>query len=101
MTACLDSAMRRSDTETVGKPQISKELEVGLTLVPLLESEDHWARNDAQNGLKWLLERQRPDGSWNGGRFPIAKAKYVKEEYLFATARIVLALVIYLEQHGS
>lgn len=43
-------------------------------------------------GVAFLIAAQRPDGSWDGGDFPIANPRYVKKEHVAATALAVAAL---------
>jgi squalene cyclase len=52
-------------------------------------------------GMAWLLSRQRPDGSWSGGFFPLPDPKKSKREDIFATTQVIQALHLYLRQHRS
>jgi len=37
------------------------------------------------HGIKWLIQKQRKDGSWNGGYFPYNDPRKKKKEDLYAT----------------
>lgn len=65
---------------------ISTELQTALALHCLAGEKDSRSRQAYEKGLHFMLSRQRTDGSWDGGRFPIPKVQYRKYEYLFVTA---------------
>ena len=46
-------------------------------------------------GVKWLLSRQTPLGSWSGGYFPYPDRRYRKIENLYATAQGLTAFYEY------
>ncbi|HEX2899309.1 MAG TPA: prenyltransferase/squalene oxidase repeat-containing protein [Bacteroidia bacterium] len=72
--------------------RISAELETALMLAAYPDLIGNVGHQATENGIRFLLERQQPDGHWDGGFFPIPNARYVKEEYVFATARAMMAL---------
>jgi hypothetical protein len=45
-------------------------------------------------GMDFLLKTRLPNGSWDGGFFPIPNTRYKKREYLFATALIYQLLLV-------
>ena len=46
-------------------------------------------------GIKWLIQKQRKDGSWNGGYFPYNDPKKKKKEDLYATTLSLKVLYDY------
>ncbi len=71
---------------------VSRELQTALVLNSLPDLDEHRTYQSATSGLQFLLAQQKPDGHWDGGHFPIASARYNKEEYVFATARAMVAI---------
>ncbi|KYK29377.1 hypothetical protein AYK20_05355 [Thermoplasmatales archaeon SG8-52-1] len=55
--------------DTTDKPRPSKSLRTSLALNSLLVSPRNLNKNIINNGIKWLLNDQRTDGSWDGGYF--------------------------------
>ncbi len=71
---------------------ISEEMETVLALSALLSGGVEVLDPRVAGGLSWLLSRQRGDGSWDGGRFPLADPRKEKNEDVFCTARALLLL---------
>lgn len=61
------------------------------------------SKNDPNlgRGVDFLLQAQTPNGSWDGGYFPIPHARYEKREYLFATAMALRVLAAYRDLQPS
>lgn len=78
------------DSTTIGPKKVSLELQTALMLNALDASEKSDAQ--VQGGIDFLVQRQQADGHWDGGDFPIANVRYQKEEYVFATARAMVAI---------
>lgn len=99
--ADLLHSINQNDSVQGDSSGVSKALEIGL----MLSTMDDWLAfsnyGNSRSALSQLLQLQRPDGSWNGGLFPIPNARYKKEEYVFATARIVIAFIHYMESQGK
>lgn len=51
-------------------------------------------------GISFLINSQQPDGSWDGGFFPIPEKRYTKQEYVFATALAIEVLQNYRLNKG-
>lgn len=75
---------------------VSPELQTGLMLSALLHAAGPEGKAAVDRAIEYLLSRQLPDGSWDGGLFPIVSANYSKNEDVFATARILIAFNQYL-----
>jgi hypothetical protein len=43
-------------------------------------------------GIKWLLNRQRKNGAWRGGYFPVPDVKVRKREDIYATSQALIVL---------
>ena len=71
----------------------SAELQAALMVISLSESEGNETESAMEKGIRFILDRQKPDGSWDGGFFPIDNKRFPKKEYVFATARCIDALV--------
>lgn len=67
----------------------SRELQTALMLSALEAAGCRENEAAISKGIDFLLASQQPDGSWNGGYFPIDSERYKKEEYVFATARAI------------
>lgn len=74
--------------------RISPQLQTALMLHCLLTETDSASVAAFTKGMNFLLKTQLPDGSWDGGFFPIPNARYKKREYLFATALIYQLLLV-------
>lgn len=86
------------DSKAVGgEKQPSAELQTALMVAALQAVDDPKMKWSIRDGLGMLVDSQKPDGHWDGGYFPIANARYEKQEYVFATARAVVALNRYME----
>ncbi|KYK23234.1 hypothetical protein AYK24_07800 [Thermoplasmatales archaeon SG8-52-4] len=55
--------------DTTDKPRPSKSLRTSLALNSLLISPRKSNKNIINNGINWLINNQRKDGSWDGGYF--------------------------------
>lgn len=73
------------------KRKISPALQTALMLSSLSKENEEQVEAGS-HAVGYLLNSQRADGSWDGGYFPIDNARYEKKEYVFATARAVIAL---------
>ncbi len=78
--------------------RISAELETALMLAAYPDLIGNVGHIATENGLQFLIQSQGEDGHWDGGFFPIPNARYVKEEYVFATARAMVALQMKLHE---
>lgn len=67
----------------------SPELQTALMLRCLMGENTPAAKHALERGIDFLLQRQLPNGSWDGGYFPIPNARYKKKEYLLATSLIL------------
>lgn len=74
--------------------RISPQLQTALMLHCLLTEKDPVSVTAVAKGMDFLLKTRLPDGSWDGGFFPIPNARYKKREYLFATALIYQLLLV-------
>jgi squalene cyclase len=70
----------------------SPELQTALMLSALLYANPESSKSARQKGMAYLLDHQRPDGSWEGGFFPIENKRQPKKEYVFATSRAMIVL---------
>lgn len=80
------------DKTVPSKRKVSPELQTALMLSALHPYGDKASQEAANKAVAFLLSHQLPDGSWDGGFFPIDNLRYEKKEYVFATARAVYAL---------
>ncbi len=78
--------------------RISAELETALMLAAYPDLIGNVGHIATENGIQFLIQSQGEDGHWDGGFFPIPNARYVKEEYVFATARAMVALEVKSEK---
>ena len=76
---------------------ISPELHTALALQALLNCTSASARQALNRGIYWLIKRQRPDGSWNGGYFPVPVSEYKKKEDMFCTSSVLILMYNYLD----
>jgi hypothetical protein len=81
--------------------RVSAELETALMLAAYPDLVGNVGHQATENGIQFLIERQAADGHWDGGFFPIPNARYVKEEYVFATARAMVALEMKLHEKNG
>ncbi len=81
--------------------RVSAELETALMLAAYPDLMGNVGHLATENGIRFLLEKQHSDGHWDGGFFPIPNARYVKEEYVFATARAMVALEMKLHEKNG
>lgn len=84
-----------NDEKMVWRKKPSAELQTALMLYAISET-PLW--NNAQitnRAIDWLLQHQQPNGGWDGGFFPINNERYVKKEYVFATATALQVLQKY------
>ncbi len=72
--------------------KVSRALQTALVVNALPDIDAPKALQVTTNGIHFLLAQQQPDGHWDGGNFPIPNARYNKSEYVFATARAMVAL---------
>jgi hypothetical protein len=84
--------------DSLVKRETSRELQTALMLLALYNS---GAPNDeaVERGIDFLLSRQNDNGCWDGGYFPIPAERYIKKEYVFATALSMSVLNRYLHDH--
>ncbi|MCD6557883.1 MAG: hypothetical protein J7K31_02510 [Candidatus Aenigmarchaeota archaeon] len=82
-----------------GRP--SKELRTALALNTLLVSDtcekNEKCKKRIEKGVQWLIKKQRPDGSWNGGYFVGTE----KKEDIYATTMAMLALIRYKNMYKN
>lgn len=85
----------------------SKQLETALMLSVILNYQtnekipDDKLETAKQNAINYLISSQNPDGSWDGGFFPIDSPRYEKKEYVFATSLAIITLKGFLNQSLS
>jgi Squalene-hopene cyclase C-terminal domain/Prenyltransferase and squalene oxidase repeat len=77
------------------RKKASAELQTAFMLCGILEGGSKDAALAAEPSVTWLLNQQQPDGSWNGGYFPIPSVRYEKKEYVTATALSLRAISQY------
>ncbi len=70
----------------------SSELQTALMINALQNCNPTKTQGAIDKGIDFLLTQQSPNGSWEGGYFPIESQRYVKREYVVATALSILAL---------
>lgn len=99
--ALLNKITMVGNVEKKDSTSVSEALNFGLMLGTIDDWNSHSIYGASRSALKRLMKQQRPDGSWDGGQFPIPSARYKKEEYVFATARIVIAFIHYMESQGK
>lgn len=75
--------------------QTSASLQTALMLLGLENDKSQASQQAIKKGIAFLLQTQQIDGSWDGGFFPIKELRYVKKEYIFATAQAIEVLVRY------
>jgi hypothetical protein len=68
----------------------SAELQTALMLSALPENKS--SEKIREKGFSFLVNHQSSAGYWDGGFFPVKNKRYVKKEYVFATARAVSVL---------
>ncbi len=76
-------------------------LQTALMLSALRYGDPLRNRAAIERGISFLLARQRQDGGWNGGDFPINKPHYQKQEHVFVSARAVSVLAWYRDRIGG
>jgi squalene cyclase len=81
----------REGNDLCFRSDISREVKTALALNALIMSGESVYSSHVQNGLRWLLKRQRKDGRWIGGRL----YGIPKEEDLYATSQAIMTLVRY------
>lgn len=81
--------------------RISRELEVALYLSALQALNPRDNLQLQGKCARYLVTHQSADGHWDGGFFPIASTRYEKREYVFATARALVALANYQSQSAK
>lgn len=84
-----------------GTRKVSPALETALMVAAMTYSRQPQFASSATAGRWYLVKHQQIDGHWEGGHFPIANARYEKQEYVFATARAMLALQMHLDEMGA
>ncbi len=75
--------------------QTSASLQTALMLLGLENDKSKVGQLAISKGIAFLLQAQLSNGSWDGGFFPIKDLRYVKKEYIFATAQAIEVLVRY------
>ena len=80
---------------------VSPELHTALALQALLHRTSGQARRALDRGIFWLLRRQKADGSWNGGFFPVPVPEYRKKEDMFCTSAVLILLYNYMDSAGG
>lgn len=70
----------------------SAQLQTALMLNALKNNYSIQNKEAITNGINFLLNKQNLNGSWDGGDFPIKSNRYIKKEYVFATALSLMAL---------
>ena len=65
----------------------SAELQTVLALKSLLSCNIGVDHVRVQKGIRWLLGRQRKNGSWNGGMFPVPDPRIRRKEDVYCTAQ--------------
>lgn len=75
--------------------QPSAVLQTALIVSGLKYETSPEAETAIKKAIAFLIEMQKPDGSWDGGFFPVQNVRYVKKEYIFATTRVLLVLLNY------
>ena len=85
--------------ESPGRKRLpSAELQTALMLSALAEAGISMEDEACQRGMDYLLEHQRPDGSWDGGQFPAEQRRRPKSEHMIATARAVAVMRHFVQQ---
>ncbi len=80
--------------DTTYKKQTSASLQTALMLNALFNGKEK--KNTAiKKAILFLLNMQNKNGSWDGGFFPIPSSRYIKKEYLIATALSIKCLKWY------
>lgn len=69
--------------------QPSAELQTALALLSIANSYPSCASAAYVSGVKWLLGKQLPDGSWYGGVFPHPDSSRSKREDIYTTALVL------------
>ncbi len=80
------------------KRTISPELHTALMLSALYNAGFN-NKKVIDKGIDFLLSKQSEKGCWDGGYFPIPVDRYIKKEYVFATALSMSVLISYLHSH--
>jgi len=84
------------DNISQNEPWPSPELQTILALTSLLQCNVTDDLSAISKGLNWLLDRQRPDGSWNGGWFPMTAREAEKKEDIYCTSLVLVFLKEFL-----
>lgn len=80
------------DDAAKAERRVSPALQTALMLSCLDPNGSLEERQAGEKAVSFLLAQQGADGNWPGGFFPIPHRRYQKEEYVFATARAIIAL---------
>jgi len=79
---------------------ISPELQTALMLSALYNA-GFKDKDVIDKGINFLLAKQNDKGFWDGGYFPIPADRYIKKEYVFATALSMSVLNRYLHDRWN
>lgn len=77
----------------IGYP--SAELQTALALLSCTRCNLGPRSNVFDKGIKWLIQKQKKDGSWDGGYFPYNDPRKIKKEDLYATTLALKVLYDY------
>ncbi|MES2557531.1 MAG: prenyltransferase/squalene oxidase repeat-containing protein [Bacteroidota bacterium] len=87
--------------EYEGSNHVSAELQTAFMLSCLQEETDERSQIAFHKGISFLLEKQLPNGAWEGGLFPIPSDRYKKREYLITTALTYKLLIATLNDFNE
>ncbi len=76
--------------------QPSAELQTALALLSIDSCYSPCVNAAYESGVKWLLTKQLPNGSWNGGIFPHPDRSRSKREDIYTTALVLCTMSKYL-----